>query len=212
MICNLDSEINYICQIESISEDVIITKIEEKLKRETRKKVYIHILQGLPKSEKMELVLQKGTELGASEFTPVNMQRCIVKIDKKDEKKKIERWKKILEAAAKQSKRNSIPKINNIINIGDILRICRDYDLVIIAYEEETKNNIKSVLRNLKIQNEEIKIAVLIGPEGGIDKEEIEKLKQENENIQIVTLGNKILRTETVALAVCSIIMYELEM
>lgn len=206
-ICDSDNLVNYISEIEKIEKENVICKIIEKAENEAEGKVKLDIYQGLPKAEKMELIIQKGTELGVSSFFPTKFERCIVKLDAKDEKKKIERWQKISEVAAKQSGRDMIPKIENVISLKDIK--VEDYDIVILAYEQEKNNTLKSILKNLE-QKEEYKIAVVIGPEGGITEKEVELLKEKN--AKVVTLGNRILRTETVALQVASVIMYELEM
>ena len=166
----------------------------------------------------MELIIQKSVELGVHDITPIEMKRCVVKLKEKDKTKKIERWQKISEVAAKQCGRNYIPKINNIENLKEISEKIKDYDAVLVAYEEEKENTLKNELKLLKkynqekndnANNEKIKIAIVIGPEGGIDKEEINAL--EKNGAKIITLGKRILRTETVALNVLSIIMYELE-
>lgn len=157
----------------------------------------------------MELVIQKSVELGVYDITPVKMKRCVVKLDEKDKIKKIERWQKISEVASKQSGRNIIPQINNIQNIDEICKNIKDYDLLLIAYEKEKENFLKAELKKLTNIKDNIKIGVVIGPEGGIDEEEIQKFKENG--AKIITLGNRILRTETVALNILSIIMYELE-
>ena len=153
----------------------------------------------------MELIIQKTTEIGVKKIIPVSMERCIVKLDEKDSLKKVERWQKISEVAAKQSKRDIIPKIENVIKISELYTKLREYDLFIVCYEEEKKKTLKEVLKSNTIAR---KIGVLIGPEGGIDISEIQKLK-ENGAI-IVTLGNRILRTETAPIVISSILMYEL--
>ena len=140
------------------------------------------------------------------------MKRCVVKINPKDEKKKIERWQKIAESAAKQSGRNNIPEIKNLIKIEEIANLTSNYDSIIVAYENEKENKIKNELLRLKTilkDRETINIAIVIGPEGGLEEKDVELLKQKG--AKIVTLGNRILRTETVALNVLSIIMYEME-
>jgi 16S rRNA (uracil1498-N3)-methyltransferase len=158
----------------------------------------------------MEMVIQKSVELGVYDITPVEMKRCVVKLNDKDKRKKIERWQKISEVAAKQSGRNRIPKINEIKSIKNVCNLCEEYDIVIVAYENEQENKIKNELKNIKLNKKDnLKIAVIIGPEGGIEETEIKLLK--NYGAKIVTLGNRILRTETVALNVLSIIMYEFE-
>ena len=207
-ICNKETLENYIVIIEEIQKEKIVTKIIEKLQTSVESNVEIHLYQGLPKADKMELIIQKTTELGISSITPLDMVRCVVKLDEKDAKKKIERWQKIAEAAAKQSKRDIIPKIENKLKLKEVINKIKDYDAFIVAYEEETEKTLKQVLRNLKTNNN-YKIAILVGPEGGIDYKEIENLK-ENGAI-IVTLGKRILRTETAPIAMVSNILYELE-
>ena len=158
----------------------------------------------------MELVIQKSVELGVYDITPVEMKRCVVKLNEKDKIKKIQRWQKISEGAAKQSGRDRIPRINPIINIKNLCENMKEYDLVLVAYENEKVNTLKQELKKIKQDaNKEMKIAIVIGPEGGIDKEEIAKF--EEYHAKIITLGNRILRTETVALNMLSIIMYELD-
>lgn len=210
-ICNYETEKTYICKITQINNENILTEIIEELQF-LDDKIKIDIYQGIPKSDKMELIIQKSVELGANAIIPVAMKRCVVKIDSKDEIKKVTRWQKIAESAAKQSGRNIIPEIRNIISIDKIEQLINEYDSVIIAYENEKNNKIKKELLKLKEKlnkNSNIKIAVIIGPEGGLEEKDIELLKQNG--AQVVTLGNRILRTETVALNVLSVIRYELE-
>ncbi len=208
-ICDNDNSKNYKCEIINISSNKIECEILEELQESSEGNVNLHIFQGLPKADKMELVIQKGTELGVSKFIPVNLKRCIVKISEKDESKKIDRWRKIAEVAAKQCGRDLIPIVTNVENINTLCEKIKEYDLAIVAYENEKENYIKNELKKIKNQKEQYKIAVIIGPEGGIDEEEIKKLKASG--AKIVTLGKRILRTETVAMQVSSIIMYELE-
>ena len=209
-ICNAESGENFLCEIEEIEKDKITCRIIEKMETTSEPNTYVHIYQGLPKSDKMELIIQKAVELGVSEITPTNMSRCIVKLDGKDAKKKIERWQKISEVAAKQSGRDIIPKINNLCSYNEIVNQCKEYDTVILAYENEKENKLKNEIEKLKkLQKDKRKIAVIIGPEGGIAQEEI--IRAQSDGMKIITLGNRILRTETVALNILSILMYELE-
>jgi len=207
-VCNSDTGNNYKAQIVSVEKSNIKCSIIEKLNSTVESNVYIHILQGLPKADKMELIIQKCTELGVQEITPVNMERSIVKLNPKDETKKIQRWQKIAEVAAKQSGRDKITQINNIVKFKDIFNVLKDYDAFLVAYEKEKENTLKKELIKLK-EVSSPKVAVLIGPEGGIDDEEIKILK--TNNTKIITLGKRILRTETAPLAISSIIQYELE-
>lgn len=210
IICNIDLSKDYWCEIEKAEEKEIVCKIIEELENKVESNVAVTILQGLPKADKMELVIQKAVELGAYDITPVEMKRCVVRLEEKDKRKKQERWQKIAEVAAKQSGRNTIPRVNDILSIKNVCNLCSKYDIVIVAYEKEKENKLRNELEKLKEKNLEfLKIAVLIGPEGGIDELELEKLKESG--AKIVTLGKRILRTETVALSVLSIILYELE-
>lgn len=207
-ICNKNTLENYIAEIEEIQKEKIITNIVEKLQTIVESNVEIHLYQGLPKADKMELIIQKTTELGIYKIIPVDMIRCVVKLDEKDAKKKIERWQKIAEGAAKQSKRDIIPKIENKVKLKDLTDKIKEYDIFIVAYEEEKAKTLKQVLKKLENKNN-YKIGILIGPEGGIDSKEIEILKENG--AVIATLGKRILRTETAPIAMVSNVLYELE-
>lgn len=210
IIGNEEKGIDTISEIEKIEENCIKCRILEYKVSETEGKIQVTIFQGLPKSDKMELVIQKSVELGVYEIYPTEMKRCIVKLKEQEANKKIARWQKISEVAAKQSGRNIIPQIKEKVNIKQVCNLVKDYDKLIVAYEEKKENSLKSELKSIKSKDKEnIKIAILVGPEGGIDLAEIEELRKAG--AVIVTLGKRILRTETVALNVLSNIMYELE-
>ena len=209
-ICDSITSKNYICKIEQIEDKHIDCHIVEEIESHLEPHIQVSIFQGLPKADKMELVIQKSVELGVYDITPVEMKRCVVKLNDKDKIKKIQRWQKISEGAAKQSGRDRIPTIHPVMNIKAVCENIKEYDLVLVAYENEKENTLKQELKNIKqAQNKQMKIAIIIGPEGGIDKEEIAKF--EEYNAKIITLGNRILRTETVALNMLSVIMYELD-
>lgn len=126
------------------------------------------------------------------------------------ETKKILRWQKIAEVAAKQSKRNIIPKIENIKNVKNICNLISEYDIVLVAYEQKENYSLKDALKEIKTKNQnDLKIGIIIGPEGGLEQTEVDEL--EKAGARVVTLGKRILRTETVALAMIAIINYELE-
>jgi len=208
-ICDLDTAINYTCGIYKIDIDKIECTIFNQIDSEAESNIHINIFQGIPKSDKMELIIQKCVELGVNEITPVEMKRCIAKVEDKAKIKKIDRWQKISEVAAKQCGRDRVPKINDVVNIKKICNLVCEYDIVLLAYENEKENTLKKELFNLKNKsNKQLRIAIIIGPEGGIDKEEVGLLLA-NE-VKSVTLGKRILRTETVAFVLTSIIMYEL--
>ena len=208
-ICDSDNSQNYNCKIINISSKMVECEILSEIENEAEGNVELHIFQGLPKADKMELIIQKGTELGVSEFIPVCFKRCIVKLDGKDQVKKIDRWNKIAEVAAKQSGRDRLPIVRNVENIKTLCNEIKEYDLVLVAYENEIENYIKNELQKLKSTKEKYKIAVVIGPEGGLELEEVNQMKESG--AKVISLGKRILRTETVALQVSSIIMYELE-
>ena len=207
-ICNITTSENFLCQIKEINKEQIKCDIVKKLLSEAEPNTEITIFQGLPKAEKMEIIIQKCTELGVKYFIPVQMERCVVKLDSKSEEKKIERWNKIAETAANQSGRDFIPKVENSINLQKLLNLIQKYDIVLLAYENEEKNTLKNVLKTLE-NKKNLKIGIIIGSEGGIDYKEVQKLVEAG--AKTITLGKRILRTETVGLAMASIIMYELE-
>lgn len=206
-----ETQINYLCKILELSKEIIETEIIDEMKRNVESSVYLHILQGIPKFEKMEMVIEKCTEIGVSEITPIFMKRTIVKLEEKAKEKKLVRWKKIAEVAAKQSKRDIIPKINSPFLIKNVFSILQNYDIVLVAYENEMENTLKQELHKLKLENKKnnLKIAVFIGPEGGIDDTEINFLKKQN--VKVISLGKRILRTETAPIVVSANILYELE-
>lgn len=208
LIGNKDNSKTYIAEIEKIDKEEIILCITEELDETTESNVEIDLYQGLPKFDKMELIIQKTTELGISSIIPTDMSRCVVKLDEKDAIKKIDRWQKIAEVAAKQSKRGKIPEVKEKIKLKEIQDVIDQYDIFIVAYEEEDTKTLKEVLKELK-EKDNYKIGILVGPEGGISNEEVETLK--SFGCKSVSLGKRILRTETAPIAMTSNILYELE-
>lgn len=191
----------YICNI--LEFDPVVVSIKEESDSYNELDIKVTICQSLVKEQKMDLILQKCTELGAYNFIPLKVKNSIIKYNK-DFDKKINRWQKIIKEAAEQSKRNIIPKVLEIKDIKNITKI--DYDLKILCTVNEVSNSLKFVLQNNKKCGNMI---IVIGPEGGFTKEE------ENELIShgfiSVTLGNLVLRTETASLCALSMINYELE-
>ena len=198
---------NYFCEVAEITEAMVCADILEECAEGTELPNKIYLFQGLPKNDKMELIIQKGTELGVHSFVPVAFKRSIVKLDEKDKVKKQIRWQKIAEVAAKQSGRDIVPKVHEVKTIKNVCDLINEYDVVLVAYENEDKNSLKNELNLIK--QGDVKIAVVIGPEGGIEETEVQELK--NAGAKIVSLGKRILRTETVAIVVAGIINYELE-
>ena len=203
-VCDKDSKVKYLTSLEEIKKEEVICKIIKEVES-TEPKIEISLFQGLPKSDKMEYIIQKSVELGIYDITPVDMKNCIAKI--KDENKKIDKWQAISESAAKQSKRNIIPKINRLIDVKELKERIKDFDIVIIAYEDEEKTSIKKVISENKNAT---KIAIIVGPEGGIEKSEVEMLSSAGG--KLASLGKRILRTETAPITMLSILIYEYDL
>ena len=169
--------------------------------------VNITLLQGIPKSDKLEMIIQKAVELGVSEIIPVKTKRVVVKIDEKKVDTKVNRWNAIAESAAKQSKRSIIPKVYEPMSIDNALEIVKDFGVKLIPYENA--DGIDKTRRILDNMDKTKNIAVFIGPEGGFEESEVERIK--NSGFEVITLGKRILRTETAGLALLSNIMIRLE-
>lgn len=208
VICNIEENLNYITNITQITSDFVICNVINKIKSLAESKIDITLFQGLPKADKMEYIIQKNIELGVKHIVPVAMKRCIAKLEGKDIYKKIERWQKISESAAKQSRRDLIPTIETPINILKICEQVSKFDLIILAYEKEENNTLKNELnKNKAFQG--MKVGIIVGPEGGIEEKEVEILTKSG--VKVVTLGKRILRTETASMAMISNIIYEYE-
>ena len=194
----------YLGEIYEINKKQVSIKLIESLALNNESPINIYLYQGLPKSSKMDLIVQKATELGVKEITPIITERVVVK-NELGEFKKVDRWNRIALEACKQSKRSLIPAINTPIEYKELLENLRSMDLIVVPYENENGFGIKNVVR--KITNKVKNIAVIIGPEGGFEESEIESLKRLGAHI--VTLGPRILRTETAGFVCASILMYE---
>lgn len=211
-VCNRDTGENYLVKIINAQSNSIICDIQEKINDTVESNINITLYQGLPKFEKMELIIQKNTEVGVNEIVPVVMERTVVKLDEKQSNKKLERWQKIAEIASKQSQRDRIPKVDNIIKMKFMYEKLNleEYDAILVAYENEKKTLLKEELKKLqKAEQNEYKIAIIIGPEGGIAEGEIEMLQKIG--AKCVSLGKRILRTETAGIIMAGNIFYELE-
>ena len=200
----------YLAVISSTSKQEVEFEILEKLDINNESPVKIHLYQGLPKAQKMDLIVKKGTELGISDFIPVMTSRVDVKL--KGEFKKLDRLNRIALEAAKQSKRSIVPKVLEPISFDEALEGMKQLDLIIVPYENAEGFGIKSLINKLREENTALnkisEVGIFIGPEGGIEEDEILKLKEIGAHI--VTLGNRILRTETAGFTAASLIQYEL--
>ena len=195
---------DYQCRIASLERGVLLDILSQEV-CETEPKTKITLYQGLPKADKMELIIQKCVELGVDRIVAVSTERAIVKLDKK-EAKKLERWQKIAEAAAKQSGRGKIPEIGQqVLKFKEAVAEAKELDGAIIPYEREQETGIRQFVENFKGES----VGVFIGPEGGFADEEI-ALAQEN-GITPITLGKRILRTETAGMTTTAILLYELD-
>lgn len=197
----------YRCGIVSLEEDRIICELrfvkEDGLELPSR----VHLFQGLPKADKMELIIQKAVELGVYEIIPVETKRAVVKLDAKKAKTKTERWQAIAEAAAKQSKRRIVPAVTEPVTFTEALKRAADMEVKLIPYElAEGMEKTKEIIGGLP---ENVDIAIFIGPEGGFEEAEI--VKATETGITPITLGKRILRTETAGFTVMAWIMYQLE-
>ncbi len=198
---------DYYCIIEDIQETGVTLRIQEEKPAVTELPVRIVLFQALPKVDKMELVIQKAVELGASEVVPVRSRRCVVKLDAHREAKKLARWRAIAESAAKQSGRGILPQIHDSMDFGKALEYAQELDSVLIPYElcdaiDESQHIVQRAVR----QNS---IGIFIGPEGGFERSEVEAAVRSG--AQPVSLGKRILWTETAGLAVLSVLMFLIE-
>lgn len=203
-----ENGISSLCEIESFESDTVIAKILEENYNNTNLPIKIYLFQGLPKGDKMELIIQKCVELGVHEIVPVQMSRSVVKIEEKKKKSKRVRWQAISESAAKQSKCNKIPEIGEILTYKQALAKAKDLDLLLVPYEskngmEDTKNALNEIKNGMSV-------GILIGPEGGFDENEIAQAFEMGG--KVISLGKRILRTETAAITSVSMCMLYAEM
>ena len=198
---------DYYCKIEAISDDEIKAVILDEEFEGTELPTELYLFQGLPKSDKMELIIQKAVELGVKEIIPVATKRCVVKLDNKKEASKLKRWQAISESAAKQSRRTIIPEVSSVVTFKEAINRAKEFELGIIPYEnfkdmKETREVLEKVQKG-------IKIGIFIGPEGGFEESEVQYAFENG--IRPISLGKRILRTETAGLAILSVLMFQLE-
>ncbi|MBQ3366777.1 MAG: 16S rRNA (uracil(1498)-N(3))-methyltransferase [Acidaminococcaceae bacterium] len=198
-----DDGISFVGEITATGTNTVNVIARGILRESHEPDVRISLLQGLAKGEKMELIIQKAVEIGVVDIFPLAMNHSVVVLDRSKAGKKTERWQKIAEAAAKQSKRDVIPDVHEVMTLGQVLQKER-WDLLLVAYESENRISLKEVLQAHKNAKS---IGVIIGPEGGLSNEEV-KAAQEAGGIA-VSLGRRILRTETAGLVAAAAILYE---
>ncbi len=206
LLISVKGDWDYLCKIEEIENDRVNLKLLESMEQRELP-IKLTLLQGIPKSDKLEMIIQKAIELGVSEIIPVKTNRVVVKIDEKKTQAKVNRWNAIAQSAAKQSKRSIIPKVLNPQTIDNALEIVKDYGVKLLPYENaDGIKKTKDILNSLDSKNN---IAVFIGPEGGFEEAEVKK--STDSGFEVITLGKRILRTETAGLALLSNIMIRLE-
>lgn len=199
--------LKYRCAVERYEEGRAVLKILERMQSDTELSSRIYLFQGLPKQDKMELIIQKAVELGVYRIIPVSTSRCVVKLDEKKAVKKAERWRQIAVSAAKQAGRGYIPEVVPVIAYQEALAQAKKLDVILIPYElERGMRETRKIIEAIKPGQS---IAVFIGPEGGFEKEEVEQAL--GCGARAVTLGRRILRTETAGLTVLSVLMFHLE-
>ena len=204
---------DYRCGIASITDTEILCELRFIKEDGVELPSKVYLFQGLPKGDKMELIIQKMVELGVYEIIPVAMKRCVVRLDDKKAKSKIARWQGISEAAAKQSKRGVVPQIHDVMSYQEALEYAKEMDVKLVPYEmEETLDGAsgmagtKQIIEGLKPGQS---VAVFIGPEGGFEESEIQAAI--DAGMKPITLGKRILRTETAGMTVMAWLMYQLE-
>ncbi len=197
-----------LCRLTDITDEAVTAEIIEENSNNTELPLKIYLFQGLPKSDKLELIIQKTVELGVFCVIPTEMQRCIVKIENKKKNSKLQRWNAISESAAKQSKRNIIPEIKDILSFENALDFAASLDMILFPYE--SKNGMKETKEALKELRPGMSIGIFIGPEGGFEDKEVSTALEKG--AKIISLGKRILRTETAAMTSVAMCMLHTEM
>lgn len=205
-----NGEVIYCGLVKEITNEFILIDLLYEVQENRELNVFVTIAQGIPKADKFELVIQKTTELGVKELIPVLSERSVVKIDKKKADNKIKRFEKIAKAASEQSRRLVIPKINNFMTLKELIQYSKSFEYKLVAYEASSDEEKKSFARLFEGLKENDKILFFVGPEGGISDNELELLKAND--FRVISLGNRILRSETAPLFIMSVIAYELEL
>ena len=200
--------VSHLCKLEKLGDGELSALIIEENYQNTDLPIKIVLFQGLPKSDKMELIIQKAVELGVHSIVPTEMARCVVKLDDKKKKSKKERWQAIAESAAKQSKRSEIPEVCDVLSYDEALKKAAELDLLLVPFE--SKNGMRDTKEALSQIKSGMSVGIIIGAEGGFDELEIEKAQSSGG--RIISLGRRILRTETAAITAAAMCMLYAEM
>lgn len=198
---------DYHCELEEVAQERVTARILSVKEDSTELPARLYLFQGLPKSDKMELIIQKAVELGVYQIIPVATKRAVVKLDGKKEEAKVKRWNTIAESAAKQSRRIIIPEVTGVMTLKEAMAYAKDFDVNLIPFEHaEGMEGTKKELERIKPG---MQVGIFIGPEGGFEDSEIEQAAAAD--IRPVTLGKRILRTETAGFTILSVLMFQLE-
>lgn len=197
---------DFYCAIAEVSDEFVQADILDEEADSTELPSKIYLFQALPKGDRMEYVIQKAVELGVYEIIPVSMKYCVVKLDEKKAANKVKRWQAISESAAKQSKRSIVPKIHPVMSFKEAVSYARTCDLCLVPYENE--RGMSATAQALEKVIPGTSVSVLIGPEGGFADEEIEAVRCD---MEVLSLGKRILRTDTAAICTMSMLMLKLE-
>ncbi len=200
--------ISSLCRLDGFEGDSAVAEIIEENYQSTDLPIEIYLFQGLPKADKMELIIQKAVELGVHAIVPTEMSRCVVKLDDKKKKSKTQRWQSIAESAAKQSKRSAVPTVYDAVSYKEALNMAEKLDVLMVPYEcADGMEATKTVLNKIKVGS---KVGIIIGPEGGFEESEVEKAMAVGG--ESISLGKRILRTETAAITAVGMVMLYCEM
>ena len=196
---------NYICRVSDFKDKTLeVTIVEKVLSTELPNKIYL--FQAIPKGDRMETIIEKCVELGAYEIVPVEMKNCIVKLDEKKKKSKVERYQAIAKSAAEQSKRSIIPNVHSVMSFKEAFEYAKALDVLLLPYE--SKNGMQDTFDMREGLKAGQSIGVFIGPEGGFASKEIELVE---DSVKLISLGKRILRTDTAAICTLSMLMLKCE-
>ena len=208
LLCAEDDK-EYLCSIEGYNEEQqqVLLRVVDIFGNNRELPARMVLFQGLPKGDKMEWIIQKAVELGVSEIVPVSMKRCVVKLDEKKAGKKVERYNSIALSAAKQSKRGKIPTVTSVMSMKEAMAYGKELEMVLVPYELAGGMEISK--KRLHEAAGKSSIGIFIGPEGGFDPEEVTMI--ESLGGYQISLGHRILRTETAGMVVLSLLMFDME-
>ena len=198
---------DWYCIITEIAKDFVLAKVESEAEAAELSAELI-LYQGLPKSDKMEFIIQKAVELGAKRIVPVQMKRSVVKWEEKKQQGKLARWNAISESAAKQSGRSTVPAVAPVLRMEKAAQEAAGLDLILVPYENA--KGMEATAKAISLVKPGMRVGIFIGPEGGLEASEVECLREAGAHV--ISLGRRILRTETAGLAALTLCMYALEL